>query len=265
MQKIVFTITFVLTIILFQSSTAYACTCLGPGPVLDAYDAADAVLTARVVSVDTLTERERLVPRTGPPTSRLAVEKIYKGSIPVNDVLVFQQGVGGNCVKSFGDRDVGERFLLYLSVPRDASQWRVSICGRSQNEKHATEDLLYLDRMDEVRGKTRVSGKYGPRMARVEMNVAGRKIRIFGASRIYEIKTDKNGIFEIYDLPPGKYRLEPELPVGFIIHTSWMGYAEESLKAKTTETSVSFRLLPQKHVTLDLGFIAKEPQPTRRM
>jgi hypothetical protein len=98
----------------------------------------------------------------------------------------------------------------------------------------------------------------------VELNVAGRKIRIVGASGTYETKTDENGIFEIYDLPPGKYRLEPEIPAGLIIDASWMWHSEAVLRPETTETSVSFQLPPQKHVTLSLGFTTKETKPVRR-
>ena len=42
-------------------------------------------------------------------------------------------------------------------------------------------------------------------------------IKIIGAQKTYETKTDKGGVFEIYDLPPGKYSIEPEMPAGWKI------------------------------------------------
>ena len=51
-----------------------------------------------------------------------------------------------------------------------------------------------------------------------DIDVEGKRIKIIGKDKTYEAKTDKDGIFEIYDLPPGKYFVEPEMPAGWKIN-----------------------------------------------
>jgi hypothetical protein len=65
-----------------------------------------------------------------------------------------------------------------------------------------------LENMSKRRGKTRISGSIGGGFNYPEIDVDGKKIKIIGANKTYETKTDKDGIFEIYDLPPGKYFVE---------------------------------------------------------
>ena len=78
----------------------------------------------------------------------------------------------------FHEDYIGVRGLYYLGVPKDGTLAGITFCGRSASIKNATEDLLYLDKMDQVLGKTRVSGRYEGCFYGKEINVAGRKIRI---------------------------------------------------------------------------------------
>jgi hypothetical protein len=41
----------------------------------------------------------------------------------------------------------------------------------------------------------------------------GVKVKLIGESKTHEVFTDKNGVYEAYDLPPGKYVIEPEIPL----------------------------------------------------
>src|SRR6185295_9424075 len=77
------------------------------------------------------------------------------------------------------------------------------------------DDLLYLDNLKTTRGRSRVSGTF--EQGDSELDVAGRKIWVLGHGKVYEATTDKNGVYELYDLPPGRYMLEPELPLGWRI------------------------------------------------
>jgi hypothetical protein len=208
---------------------AFACSCAPLPTVLDAYDRSDVVMIVRVLSVERVNEEETR-------STKFTVEKVYKGKVRAGDELVFAQGDGANCIMMFSETNIGDRFLFYVGLPpSDSKYWFAFVCGRSGALKSATEDLLYLDKLDQVRGKTRVSGKY---RAMQGLNVANRTIRIVGRDNTYETKTDKDGVFEIYDLPPGEYRLEPEIPAGW----------------KLYEKSVTFTLKPQKHSSIDLTF-----------
>ena len=107
---------------------------------------------------------------------------------------MFAQGNGVNCLMRFSEETIGDRMLLYEGRPPAGTPWSVSFCGRSARIERATEDLLYLDKMDELRDKTRVSGKYVGGFYGRELKVGGRKIRIVSDADAYETTTDDKGI-----------------------------------------------------------------------
>ena len=74
----------------------------------------------------------------------------------------------------------------------------------------------------------------------------------------YETTTDENGVFEIYDLPPGNYRLEPELQTGLTIDLDWVRLSGGLNRDQPSETSVAFTLKPRGHVSIHLGFKSKD-------
>lgn len=194
---------------------AKACTCSETGTVLDAYEGASEVVIARAVSVERAEHGEGYL---GIISTKMIVEKVFKGDLKVGDEMTFGQSQGIGCLWNFDERSVGQRFLFYLRQrEKNSKMWYVGACGRSRDVQSAedpTADLLYLKRLREVSGKTRISGTIqflqGP-----DVSVEGRAIRIIGGDKIYEVKTNKNGVYEIYDLPAGKYLIEPELPSGW--------------------------------------------------
>jgi len=256
MRHLMLKIAFAAVAILLQTSTSFACTCAPTVSVLDEYERAQLVVIARVTSVQKKEQNQKET-YGDDVRSQLVVEKVYKGDIQAGQALVFAQGSGTDCTWSFWDDLVGERVLLYLQTPRAGSDWRVSSCGRSTAVKNATEDLLYLDKMDQRRGKTRVSGRYVKGFYSGELTIAGKKIRIVGESQTYETTTDEHGVFEIYDLPPGDYRLEPELQAGLIVDRDWLWTSNDAIREKSTDTSVAFTLKPHKHVSFQLAFKPK--------
>ncbi len=71
---------------------------------------------------------------------------------------------------------------------------------------YANDDLLYLNKLGKMRDKTRISGMIifsGGDTPSAE----GRKIRITGANKTQEVKTDEHGVYEIYDLPAGALQI----------------------------------------------------------
>ncbi len=251
-------------ILLLKTSIAIACTCAPKPSVLKEYDWAQAVLIARVASVEKSSKQDKQEHDYGVRSSRLVVEKVYKGDVRIGDELQFAQGDGMNCVMRFSEGNIGQRVLLYVGIPPAGTLWVVSFCGRSTSVERATEDLLYLDKMDQVRGKTRVSGTYGRGFYGQELKVAGRKIRIVSDSDAYETTTDEHGVFEIYGLPPGDYRLEPELLPGLIVDRAWLSLSGDANQEQSTATYVAFTLKPEKHVSIQLGFKANEQKPPAR-
>ena len=233
-----------------------ACPCPPIPTVLDAYEAADAVLIVRVLSVQnfggwqpgetTFGMNARLV--TG------SVERVYKGNVKVKEKFTFLQEAW--CPSTFNEIGIDSEILLYLRAPKEQyHRWNISTCGRTKPVLQATEDLLYLDNMSKLRGKTRVSGNYGA-WANPDINKAHRKIRIVSASdgKVIETVTDEKGVFEIYDLRPGKYRLEPEIPEGWRIDRSSLKHLVSTEVPQDSTIWARFVLDPQKHASVSFAF-----------
>lgn len=144
---------------------------------------------------------------------------------------------------------VNHQFLLYMyAVGETGDKWSASICDRTRGVEYATEDLLYLDNMETLRGKTRVSGSYYGWVDHSLDDVANKTVRITGEKETYQTKTDSKGVFEIYDLPPGKYSLEPEVPKGWeIVHIS------EASGTVTSTKSLKFTLEAKKHTAVNVA------------
>jgi hypothetical protein len=231
-----------------------ACSC-GPKPtVLDSFEWADVVLIARIISVEKVDEKSDQRHYVDNVRSATAViEKIYKGNVRVREEIVFAQGGGADCIWTFNEKSIGAEILFYLKSPERGRQWIAGGCGRSRGVGGAIEDLLYLNNLEKRRGKTRVSGSLGDWNSE-DFPVADKKIRIVGEKKTYETKTDANGVYEIYDLPPGKYRLEPELQKGWRIARSWLRYVADLPEQEGPHNSVSFILQDKKHISIDVSF-----------
>lgn len=196
------------------ADVARGCGCYPFTTVLDDYEGSDLAIVARFVSV-TKTSTPRW-PDTDIDTATMIVEKVYKGDVKIGDKLVFAQGdFTLDCSWTLYEEEIGEQYLLYLYRPGNSTDlFKVPSCNRSKSVEWANEDFLYLDNLDKRRERTRVSGVLeGDGVD--ESNAAGRKILIHGERKTYFAVTDMNGVYEIYDLPPGRYILEPELKSGW--------------------------------------------------
>ncbi len=243
---------FISILLILPVKIANACLCGPRANVLEAYDAADEVLIVRVLSLETIED-----PTGGRPNSDNSVltigrvERVYKGSSKINDQLIFGQSRIVTCLWSFDKNSINKEFLFYLKRPEKAeARWIAPLCGRSTTMEFAGEDLLYLDNQEKLRGKTRVSGMYFGTQHSL-LAAGNRKIRISGSQKTYEIYTDEKGVYEIYDLPPGKYRIEPEIPAGW----QFQGFyprSTTSVRAKAMQGE--FVLEPKKHANIDVLF-----------
>lgn len=247
----------IVAILTFAAEITMACSCAAKPTVLDDYEESDVVLIARVLSVEKVKEPgedeyERYVDNVRSTT--VVVERVYKGNVRVRDELVFRQGSGADCIWTFNEKDIGRQILFYLNTPEPPDKlWYAVACGRSRGVDGAREDFLYLNNMKKLRGKTRVSGNYG-NWSGPDFDVANKKIRIFNEKKSFETKTDHEGLFEIYDLPAGTYRLEPEMPKGWRINRSLLDDPPSSTPNQDSKRSVVFRLENKKHARIDVSF-----------
>lgn len=270
LKKLIYLCLLFISIFFLSLQNVSACSCGQKPTVLDSFESADLVVTAKIVSVK---KSKEIIVNTDDSnvieSSKLVVEKVYKGDIKVGKEIILGQGSGSDCIFVFKENWIGDKMLLYLGKPTKGHpyfsqdedkniepMYYVSFCGRSNGLEAATDDLLYLDNLDKVRGKTRVSGKLdvwfseGPNFSNIE-------VKIIGKNKTYTTKTDKNGVYEIYDLPAGQYLIEPQVSKGWKIseymlqHTASYPYpyGEKPLESKYR---APFILQPNKHAGMDL-------------
>jgi hypothetical protein len=197
----------VAVLLLLSTHRVRACSCISQPTVDIVADGTPNIATFRV-------ERVEESPKAGGLLTNgatLVVEKVFKGNLTPGDKFVFLNE--GICVISFDASSAGKRYLLYLGErPALREAWAAGLCTRSGRLEALGGDVLYLEKRAQVRGKTRLSGTVSQQ---VEIdgkprnwyfkNLAGIPLRIRGEGKNINLKTDKNGAYELYDLPPGKY------------------------------------------------------------
>ena len=225
---------------------------LTPKPtVLEAYNDADVVVIVRAISVEKVSDPSS-IPMHGSRvvSTMMEVQKVFKGNLGIGSKMTFGQGNGIRCTWVFYEDDVGKEYLFYLQKPpEEPNLWYEFGYSRSDVTSRVADDLLYLNNIDAVRGRTRVSGT-------ISEDEPGQKVWILGKDKVYETTTDKNGVYELYDLPPGRYVLEPELPFGWKIDRTARGTTTVSdRKQQIRGKHVIFTLKPRQHAAIDIEFV----------
>jgi hypothetical protein len=225
---------------------ASACLCGGPFPVDVEFGRNQTVGVFKVVSTETLAQPQKEGNLPGRPSYliKLSVEKVFKGALKQGQEVTLSHAGITDCDRhSFIGRE-GTEFLLFVaSDPAANKGWNISGCSRSEEIGKASADLLWLDNLDALRGKTRLSGtvkQYFDTAGKTEL-LAGSPVLITGNGKTIEIATDQNGVYEIYDLAPGKYRVTPVRIEGF--SAGEKGYEEVEIKAGAhTEKNFFYRM-----------------------
>lgn len=251
-------------ILLVTYQTAFACDCGNTdSTILGNFEQSDLIVIAKVVSVEEVPKTERryaageryAVTEMVVKSTKMIVEKVYKGNLKVGEEMIFGQGQGGgSCLWEFYAHNINERFLLYLKN-KDIKQtlWLMNICSRSTslsgNARNGADDLLFLKNLDTVINRTRLSGTvFAVVFPPIEDKskhyneyrvFPGLKVRILGNGNIFETTTNENGIYEIYDLPEGVYKIQPDIPNNWKIdiyggNTIWFGGREAAENLQVT-------------------------------
>jgi hypothetical protein len=249
---------------------AFACTCFSDDTVDKRFAAYGAVLIARF---DQIAEDENIKgPLNKVPT--FIISKVYKGSFKTGTRIGLTPTYN-SCSMTFLKEEIGRDFLLFLSKNPQDGKWETIICSKSGTLEKKNADLLYLNKIDKVRGKTRLSGSiWIPVTNNGRINKVRRSVHLSGNGRESEIPLDENGIFEIYDLPPGKYRISAEKIKGYSLGLNkdrdWVevaikpkGHTEVNLNY-SIENEISGNLFdpngrPLEEVCLNLKNVKAEP------
>jgi hypothetical protein len=244
---------------------ANACSCAGTCTVLNAYEGASVVLIAKAISVEKAAPGEGW---EGIKSTKMVIEKVFKGNLKIGDEMTFGQGHNMDCIWGFY-KPVGQRFLLYLGGPeKHSGLWYVFSCSRSRGiseDDESIDDLLYLSKLWSVIGKTRISGaiEFG---GGDDTSVEGIVVRIVGGDKSYEVKTNKEGVYEIYDLPAGEYLIEPQVPTGWELYVAALPFPLSIPRANSADHEekppkrVSIALEDKRHAILDMRFVMTRGQ-----
>lgn len=251
---------FFFTILFFAVEPIKACQCGGNMPtVMRSFNQAENVFIGEIIKFGTEEPVNKFNSRLG---ATFLVKKVYKGSLKEGDTKFFVQGSGDDCQIGFGENMIGTKLLIYDSdVWRKSSIYQregITFCGRSQNANRPSSDLLYLDNLDKVQGKTRIYGNvwFSDNNEKKE----GRKIKIIGKDQTYEVTTDKNGIYEIYDLPVGEYFLEPEIPQNWKVSREFFTWENRyldygDLENQYNSNRFSIKLSEKSDASIDFFFV----------
>ena len=251
-----FTIAFFFwAIVTLAADATLACSCLPKGTVLESFEESEVVIIARIISVqksDPADKQHYFV--DGVRSTTFIIEKVYKGNVRVRDELVFAQGNGADCVWTFKEVFIGGSFLLYLNTPKmESDLWLAGTCSRSRGLKGATEDLLYLDNLKKVRGKTLSPGNTASGIATTwkwqTKRFASSVRRRLMKQRPMRMESTKSTI-----LPPGQYQLEPEIQKGWRLDPSWLRQVAGLSEKPNPTGTLTFTLEAKKHVSIDLSF-----------
>ena len=239
MTRQIFIIGAAFLLALVLTDTARACSC-APSPTIDiVVERKPNIVLFKLQSVEKYTEGEKGYGSI--KQAKLVVEKVYKGNLKVGEQYIFGQGSGVTCTETFSEEDIGTHFLFYLGEkPKPDRNWLASYCARSGASDFAAADFLYLEKLAEVKGKTRLSGsllQYVRATVKGETSthswLAGKKVLVIGNGKNIELKTDENGAFEIYDLPAGRYKVTLEKIAGYKFNNDEKDSVEVEIKAES--------------------------------
>jgi Protocatechuate 3,4-dioxygenase beta subunit len=249
-----------------------ACSCGGKPTVLEEFDFSKVVVAGRIDSVQRLRPDEGKYDYGAILSATLVVDKVYKGNIKVGDTLVLAQTSGSDCGFEWNEGQIGIKYLFYLGAPSETyhekalgqtiegpkvSMYVTSFCGRSTGLDHADDDLAFLDNLERLKGKTRVSGELYF-SSNEKKSVEGIEVRFKGKDSLFKTKYLKAGFFEIYDVPPGEYVIEVIAPRGWKVGehlSSYGGYFMTDYREGLGKNERRITIKKAGHVGIDLSLI----------
>lgn len=207
-KKIVF---FLLTLFINLESV-YACS-YGPPykTVCEAYNEANSVIIGKIIELKNESAYQQVV--------KIKVNKTFKGE--KREEIILHQSLS-TCDWDLSDSE-GEALLLYLYKNKKTGIYSAMAQGMGGRIENENENLYWLNNLPKSLKRTRVSGTlklYQDNPFEFINYAIGAKVRIFNDKNSYEVLTDKNGVYEVWDLPVGKYKIIPKFPKEYVLNFS---------------------------------------------
>jgi hypothetical protein len=220
---------------------------------MDSFATSSTVVIAKITSVKLAAKVNGVQPAR---SVTMEVLKAYKGSLKRGDKIKFAGVVTIRLGWMFTGESEGLELLLYLSPDEQREAlWRLPVCSRSNSVEQMAADLRFLDRIDDFRGRTRLSGTVNLWQSEAETAV-GVTVRINGPAGVFELQTDAQGVYELYDLPAGSYQVEAVAPAGWGPIPSFNAHTPNLDKTKWKPGSSTIPIIVEagKQANVDLFF-----------
>lgn len=197
------------------TTSAWATSCGNSSAVKAWWQGADAVFVGNVERVERLvtkgfdgeeyTDAEIVVVRVGEP---------FKGVQSAQALRVVHSLAAG-----YPSWNPDQHLLFYIF--RDAQgNWTNPICGKTRETQDAVDDLAFLRALPGSALRTRIAGVvsvYDLHGVKRVQGVAGAKITLSAGDTQFHASTNAEGLYEIYDVPAGNYRVDTAPPQGWRI------------------------------------------------
>jgi len=207
----------ILLFVLLLSNRAEACTC-GKSSPCEAFGYSSVVFVGRMLGgaekVRVYTEAGETLSVEG-GVSRFAVEISYKG-VRASDVEIFV--ANGSC-EGIKGLVRGETYLVYATYKESKGMPFVGPCSRTRAVNDAADDFAFLKHLPVEGTGGRIYGEVLVETGAEPKPLPDLSIVIEDEShKEHQVKTNKNGEYEVAGLPAGKYMLKPVLPEGYVTY-----------------------------------------------
>ena len=216
-----------LTILGASTENVFGCRCF-PGTVNSRYANAKFVAIVKVEELGRDFEPDKApVDFVRVPQTRVSIKQVFKGDLQVGEKVIFRNTPRSMCGWSFEEEDIGNDFLVFFQDTNKSGKeavkpklWTTSWCSGTAAVGQKAGDISYLIDFERVRGKSRISGMVWKEVGSVNKAVAKHGVSIVGNEKEIRLVTNEQGLYEIYDLPPGKYRIVPDRLEGHELRSS---------------------------------------------
>jgi len=203
------------------ANVAAACSCADPGPPCKALSQASAVFAGSVTAIEEAKSGSGEFVLYG-RRIRFQVAESFQG-LSGTAVDVYTGYGGGDCGYGFHK---GGSYLVYAYRDANTGQLTTGICSRTQSLNNATHDLGYLRRRNDPGLGSGIEG-YAFRLKRDskgntswESYATGVNLLAERDGKTWEVTTGKGGVFSLWGLAPGKYRLRGQEQERYIVSAS---------------------------------------------
>jgi hypothetical protein len=210
----------ILALLLFHPDNATACSC-GYSDPCNAFASASIVFIGQVIEGSEKVEIQGKTDRSASHVAgkvRFTVEEVFKGALS-SEVMI---SVSSNLNTSCGPYALiqGQKYVVYAYG--DLPKLSTGVCTRTSRIVDATEDLQFLRNLPAEGTGGRLSGRLWADENKSRTTPLSNVTVIVRDAENNSIKavTDSKGDFELTNLKPGKYTVEPVFPKYYISRPS---------------------------------------------